>query len=119
MVVKMNNKSEKFYEYMGRVFGSRLIQNQTNDRIYDDDNKIWYVSLEDDKVVAFVSISNDIIKNIYTTKEKNLEEVLKTVKKEVKISDSTVTNIYENIYNKVKFKVRKTDYYKNFVIISD
>ena len=76
MVIKMNNKSEKFYEYMGKIFGSRLIQNQTNDRIYDDDNKIWYIYLEEEKVVAFVSISNNIIKNIYTKKSKNLKEVL-------------------------------------------
>ena len=114
----MNNKSEKFYEYMGKIFGSRLIQNQTNDRIYDDDNKIWYIYLEEEKVVAFVSISNNIIKNIYTTKSKYLKEVLEEIKKENKITFSTVTNIYEKLYTEVGFKVNKTENLKNFVILS-
>ena len=32
----MDNKQENFYTYMGKVFGSRIVQKQTNDRIYDD-----------------------------------------------------------------------------------
>lgn len=117
MIVKMNNKSDKFYEYMGKIFGSRLIQNQTNDRIYDDDNKIWYLNIEDERVVAFISVSNNIIKNVYGTKEDALQEILQEVKKENKIKDSTVTMLYENLYKKVGFKVAK-DSYKNFVVIA-
>ena len=113
----MNNKSERFYEYMGKIFGSRLIQNQTNDRIYDDDSKIWYLYIEDEKVVAFVSISNDIIKNVYGVKEKYLKELLKEVRKENKTKDSTVTMLYEDIYKEAGYKVVK-DVYKNFVIIA-
>lgn len=117
MVVKMNNKDENFYKYMGKIFGSRLIQNQTNDRIYDDDNKNWYIYLENEKVVAFVSISNDIIKNVYGTKEEALKEILKEVKKDNKIKDSTVTTLYEELYKEAGYKVIK-DIYKNFVVIS-
>ncbi len=118
MVVKMNNKTEKFYEYMGKIFGSRLIQNQTNDRIYDDDSKIWYIYLDDEKVLAFVSISNNIIKNVYGIKDKCLKDVLEQVKKENKITFSTVTNIYEKLYSSTGFKVNKTEGLKNFVVIS-
>ncbi|MCI8361677.1 MAG: hypothetical protein HFJ41_00695 [Clostridia bacterium] len=117
MVVKMNNKDERFYKYMGKIFGSRLIQNQTNDRIYDDNNKLWYISLEEDLVVAFVSVSNDIIKNVYGTKEEALKEILKEVKKENRIKDSTVTVLYENVYKEAGYKVIK-DIYKNFVLIA-
>ena len=85
MIVKMTNKDEKFYEYMGKIFGSRLIEKQTNDRIYDDENKDWYIYLEDEKVKAFVSINKNIIKNIYTTKEEYLEELLNEIKEENKI----------------------------------
>jgi len=31
---------------MGKLFGSRLVEKQTNDRIYDDDGKEWYLYLE-------------------------------------------------------------------------
>ena len=67
MVVKMTNQTENFYHYMGKFFGSRLVERQTNDRIYDDDNKQWYLYLEQGKVKAFVSISKNIIKHYLST----------------------------------------------------
>lgn len=117
MVKKITNKDENFYQYMGKFFGSRLIEKQTNDRIYDDDSKVWYVYLEEEKVLAFVSISNNVIKNIYTTKEKYLEEILLRVKKENEITYSIVTNYYKEIYEKCGFQVSKNQDYKNFMTI--
>ncbi len=117
MVVKMTNKDRDFYQYMGKFFGSRLIQKQTNDRIYDDDEKVWYIYLEANKVMAFVSVNKNIIKNIYATKEKYLEEILKKVKRENEITYSIVTNYYKEIYEKCGFEVSKNQDYKNFVTI--
>ena len=113
----VTNKEEKFYQYMGRFFGSRLIEKQTNDRIYDDDNKQWYIYLEEEKVMAFVSITKNVIKNVYAMKEKYLEEVLKKVKKENDITYSIVTNYYKEVYEKCGFQISKNQEYKNFVII--
>ena len=62
MVIKMTNKHQNFYQYMGKFFGSRLVERQTNDRIYDDDSKEWYIFLEKEKVMAFVSVSKNVIK---------------------------------------------------------
>lgn len=117
MIVKMNNKDEKFYQYMGKFFGSRLVERQTNDRIYDDDKKEWYLYIEDDSVVAFVSIQNKVIKNIYCYKEKNLEELLNYIKKEEKITNSILTKRYIEVYQKCGFKVSENEIYKNFVMI--
>ena len=117
MVVKMTNKEEKFYQYMGKFFGSRLIEKQTNDRIYDDDNKEWFIYLEEDRVMAFVSISRNIMKNVYTTKEKYLEEILKAIRKDTHITYSIVTSYYREIYEKCGFKVSKNQDYKNFITI--
>ena len=117
MVVKITNKDEKFYQYMGKFFGSRLIERQTNDRIYDDDSKEWYILMQEEKVMAFVSVSKNIIKNVYTTKEKYLEEILKEIKKDNNITYSIVTNYYREIYEKCGFKVSQNQDYKNFVTI--
>ena len=117
MIVKMTNKHKDFYQYMGKFFGSRLIQKQTNHRIYDDDDKVWYIYLEENKVMAFVSVNKNIIKNIYTTKEKYLEEILKKVKKENEITYSIVTNYYKDVYAECGFEVSKNEDYKNFVTI--
>ena len=84
MILKLTNKDEKFYEYMGKFFGSRLVQRQTNDRIYDDPDKLWYIYKDGEKVVAFISIQKNTIKNLYTTKQEYLEKLLERVKKENK-----------------------------------
>lgn len=117
MVIKITNKDEKFYQYMGKFFGSRLIERQTNDRIYDDDNKEWYIYLKEDKVMAFVSINKNVIKNIYTMKEQYLEEILKEIKAKNNITYSIVTNNYVEVYERCGFKVDKNQTYKNFVTI--
>ena len=117
MIIKMTNKDEKFYEYMGRLFGSRLVEKQTNDRIYDDDSKEWYLYLEEDKVLAFVSISKNVMKNIYTTKEKYLEEILNQIKEENHITYSIITKSYAEIYEKCGLKISKNQDYKNFVLV--
>lgn len=118
MIIKMTNKEENFYKYMGKFFGSRLVQNQTNDRIYDDDNKEWYIYVEEDTAKAFVSVNKNVIKNVYTTKEAYLEELLEEIKKEKDITYSIVTNCYLDIYEKCGFKVFKEEAYKNFVTIN-
>lgn len=113
----MTNKDAKFYQYMGRIFGSRLIEKQTNDRIYDDDDKEWYIYVEGEKAMAFVSINKNIIKNVYTTKEKYLEQILTRIRKENNITYSIVTNYYRKIYENSEFKISDSQGYKNFVTI--
>ena len=117
MVIKMTNKDKNFYKYMGRFFGSRAIEKQINDRIYDDDGKQWYMFFEGKEVKAFVSVNKNIIKNIYATEEKYLEDVLKAVIKENEITYSTVIKMYADVYKKCGFKVSKETGYKNFVMI--
>lgn len=119
MIIKMNNKDEKFYCYMGKMFGSRIIQKQVNDRIYDDNDKEWYLYIEEERVAAFVSISKSTIKNVYSIKEEYLLEILQKIKSENKITESIVTNIYVDIYQKAGFKISKDSNYKNFVVIYD
>lgn len=117
MIMKMNNKDERFYQYMGKFFGSRLVERQTNDRIYDDENKEWCLYIEDDSVLAFVSIQNKILKNLYCYKEKYLEKVLEYIKKEEKIDSSIVTKKYMDVYKKCGLKIADEESYKNFVIV--
>ena len=117
LILKLNNKSENFYSYMGRFFGSRLVQNKINDRIYDDSNKEWYILLEEDKPVAFVSMVKDTIKNLYSFKDEQLEELLKGLQQEVKISESVVPKVFMSAYKKAKLKIYDENSYKNFLVI--
>lgn len=117
MVVKMNNKDENFYVYMGKMFGSRIVQRQTNDRIYDDNDKEWYLNIEDERVVAFVSITKDVIKNVYTIRDSYLSEIFRKLKKDVKIKDSIVPNLYKDVYKKAGFSINTMNTLKNFIMI--
>ena len=118
MVIKLNNKDKKFYTYMGKIFGSRLIQRQTNDRIYDDDNKQWYMYIEKGNILACVSVSKQSIKNVYTTKDEYLKDIFDVIKDEMQIEPSIVTNIYSDLYIKNGFNVEDCKSFKNFVVIS-
>lgn len=118
MIVKMTNKDDKFYSYMGRFFGSRIVQTETKDRIYDDNNKIWYIYLDkNERACAFISICNDVIKNIYSNNDAYLQELILEIKKDFVIKDSIVTNIYENVYTNCGFKTIGLDNYKHFIMI--
>ena len=116
-VLKMNNKSDNFYLYMGRFFGSRVIQNKLNDRIFDDSNKEWYILLEEDKPVAFVSLVGKTIKNVYSARDEQLEYLLNELKNEVSITDSIVPTLYLDTYKKVGLIVSEEGKYKNFVMV--
>ena len=117
MIIRLTNEDDKFYQYMGKFFGSRLVERQTNDRIYDDPDKVWYIFLDGKKVVAFVSIQKNTIKNLYTTKQEYLEKLLARVKKENKITTSIVTNTYKDLYEKCGFILNSNNNFKNFVTI--
>ena len=117
MILKMNNKSKDFYNIMGKFFGSRIVQNETNDRIYDDNSKEWYVYIDNDSPVAFVSISSNVIKNVYSIKDDFLLKLLQHITKEVTIKDSIVTKTYSNTYVASGLIVDESAEYKNFIRI--
>lgn len=118
MILVMYNQDKDFYNYMGRIFGSRVIERQTNDRFYDDNEKEWYINVKDNKVVACVSLKNNNIKNIYTTKKEYLQEILVKIKEENKILPSAVSKLYRSVYIDSGYTVADDEKYKNFVVIN-
>ena len=117
MILKMDNKSKNFYGIMGKFFGSRIVENETNDRIYDDNKKEWYVYFDNNNPVAFVSIISGVIKNVYSIKDDFLIELLEHISKETSIKDSIVTKTYKNAYTSSGLIINETDEYKNFIRI--
>ena len=117
-ILKINNKDNCFYTYMGKFFGSRVVQNKINDRIFDDANKEWYVLIEGNSSVAFVSLVKDTIKNIYAIKDEQLCYLLNNIKEKVKFAESVVPAIYKEEYVKVGLNVQDKCKFKNFVTIS-
>ena len=117
MILKLTNKDKKFYQYMGKFFGSRIVQKETNDRIYDDSDKLWYIYLKENQPVGFISIKEDVIKNIYAIKPDYIYSLLLELKNDIRIAPSTITNLYLDIYQKCALNILDENY-KNFVTIS-
>lgn len=117
MIIVTNNKCEDFYNTMGKFFGSRIVQNETNDRIYDDNNKKWYIYFDEESAVAFVSIADNVIKNIYGIKEEYIIELLQYVKEQFVIQDSIVTKAYINAYEQSGLIVDSSSEYKKFIVV--
>lgn len=117
MITKMDNKSENFYSIMGKFFGSRIVENETNDRIYDDNKKEWYIYFDNNNPVAFVSIVSGVIKNVYSIKDEFLIELLQHISKEISIQDSIVTKAYSNAYEASGLIISGNNEYKNFIRI--
>lgn len=117
MILKMNNKSNNFYQYMGKFFGSRIVQSEINDRIYDDSYKEWYIYLKDDNAIAFISIHNNTIKNIYSSNTTYLIDLLTEVKSTITIAPSIVPKIYLDVYKTCNLHIDENSKYKNFVTI--
>lgn len=118
MILKLNNKSKNFYNTMGRFFGSRIVQNKTNDRIYDDNKKDWYINFEKNNPVAFVSISSNVIKNVYSINDDYLLELFKYIINDLNvIEESIVTKTYLDVYKSAGFIVNEDASYRNFVRI--
>lgn len=118
MILKLTNKDSNFYNYMGKFFGSRIVQTETKDRIYDDNNKLWYIYVDsEDRPYGFISVCDGIIKNIYSNNTDYLKELLENVIKEVKIEPSIVSKLYEDLYQECGLIVTHLDTYKHFVMI--
>ena len=115
MIMNMNNKNKNFYEYLGKLFGSRSVESFIHDRIYDDSDKEWYIYYDRGKARAFVSINNNKIKNVYSENKGFLVAVLQQVNREENIIASIVPKVFIQQYREAGFAVK--EHSVNFVEI--
>lgn len=112
--MKVSRKDPDFYSIMGPVFGSREIQRKTGDRFFDDDNKEWHVFTDlQGNVTTVISVSKNLIKNVYSSDTDCLLLLLKDIYPEIK--SGIVPMVYAEIYKSAGYDVSKSS--KNFVEI--
>ena len=105
-IKRLTRDDEDFYEIMGPIFGSRLIEKQTKDRFYDDAGKVWFVI--PGKGVA--SLLGNTIKNFWAVSEKAAQELIGALKAEQtregkKWLDGTLPNTHAEVFAGVGFEV--------------
>lgn len=114
--MKLTNKDPEFYTIMGPVFGSREVQRKTGDRFYDDDQKEWYIELDETgEVTAVVSVVASVIKNVYGKDEAALLKILKEIY--YIAMESIVPSVYAAIYRKAGYTIEEEGSLKKFIKI--
>jgi len=116
MIIQITNKSKNFYAHLGKVFGSREVQRATGDRFYDDDDKTWFIYYDKGNPAAFVSIQDNVIKNVWSENRDLLVSVLKEVNKKVSVSESIVPVVFKDEYEKAGYSYIGNGF-KNFIKI--
>lgn len=100
LVQRMNRKSEGFYEVMGPVFGSRMIEQETRDRFYDDAGKEWYVLPGQ----GAASVKEDTIRNFWAASEAVADALLAQITADYTRVKGIVPRKYEQAFKRAEFK---------------
>lgn len=112
-VVKIDRSSAEFYIYMGPVFGSRVIEQETRDRFYDDAGKIWY--LIPGHGAASV-MGGDKIKNFWASTPEAAIILLKELTTEYTRLHGIVPNVHEQSFRDMGFSCM--GHRKNFLEVN-
>ena len=111
--IRLNQKSPNFYELLGPVFGSRTIEQETNDRFYDDAEKEWFLLLDQDAYLGIASVSGKIIKNFWAVNADAAEALLREILSEGWRLKGIVPRTHERVFARLGF--RTGAYRKNFI----
>ena len=98
-VMRIDRSSEDFYALMGPVFGSRVIEQDTKDRFYDDAGKVWYLI----PGRGAASVLGETIKNFWAVTSETADLLLGTLTKEHRYLDGIVPNKHEKSFKDAGF----------------
>lgn len=108
-VLKIDRSCKDFYVYMGPVFGSRVIEQNTKDRFYDDAEKIWYMIPGH----GAASVLGETIKNFWAATPEAAKLLLKELTAEYSWLDGIVPNRHEESFRESGFSC--LSHRKNFL----
>lgn len=108
-VLRLTRTDESFYSLLGPVFGSRIVEQSTHDRFYDDPNKIWY--LVPDRGAA--SVLDTTIRNFWAVDEKTAVLIIDALLAEYDRLKGILPNRYESVFHDKGFRTQ--GYRKNFI----
>lgn len=111
-ILKLNRKNENFYAQMGPVFGSRIVEQETHDRFYDDPGKQWYLISGQ----GAASVLNHTIKNFWAVNDEIALELIAAIQQDYEALDGILPRNYEFVFQRLGF--RTTGYRKNFIEVS-
>ena len=61
----LKNTDYEFYKLLGPFLARRSIEKEIGSKIYDDDNKIWFVAKKDKDVIGFAAVIKNNVCSSY------------------------------------------------------
>ena len=108
-VLRLNRTDENFYNLLGPVFGSRIVERMTRDRFYDDPGKQWYLVPNQ----GAASVLDHVIRNFWAVSEPVAVELIQAILEDFGTLSGILPNVHENSFRKMGFQV--APYRKNFI----
>ena len=108
-VIRMTRENEDFYRWMGPVFGSRLIEQETHDRFYDDPGKLWHLI----KGLGTASVRDSVIRNFWAGSAEAAEALVADMLLCWPDLSGIVPRSYESTFRAMGFKT--FPHRKNFI----
>ena len=108
-VLRLSRQDGEFYEYLGPVFGSRVVEQETRDRFYDDPGKVWYCVPGQ----GATSVLEDTIKNFWAANALTAEALLQEIQADFSRLRGIVPRVYEPVFRRAGFSA--SAYRKNFM----
>ena len=98
-VLKTDRSCADFYANMGPVFGSRVIEQETRDRFYDDPEKIWYLI----PGYGAASVLGDRIRNFWAATPEAASDLLQEMIRDYLYLGGIVPNRHEMTFREMGF----------------
>jgi ribosomal protein S18 acetylase RimI-like enzyme len=54
-IFSSNDQDKHFYSLMGEYFANRRLKKEVGEQLYNEDNSVWFIALERNKVVGFAA----------------------------------------------------------------
>lgn len=119
-VNKIDKNSPCFYQIMGPFFGSRQMAKEVGIQPFDDDGKLWFVSMVGDKAIGVASLNGSVVSDCYVISDYRNKGVFSLLIDS--IVRSTASNLKANCTNMsrgifAKFGFLQTKQTKNYTMM--
>ena len=108
-ILRLERGDQRFYDYLGPVFGSRVIEKDTGDRFYDDMGKVWYVV----PGRGAASVRQGLLRNFWAADRETADSLVEAIQADNPRLGGVAPRRYAQAFVKCGFTVQ--GYRKNFI----
>lgn len=108
-VIRLDRNHPDFYNHLGPIFGSRIIEQATRDRFYDDPEKQWYLL----PGMGVASVRELRVKNFWAVSTEAAALLIDALKEDYRRLSGVLPRTYEAVFERKGFQT--SPYRRNFI----